>query len=744
VREVEGTLFDVNEFGPWIILWVYDSEGRLHRFLDEFTPRAYGRGSERDLIRVASEFERRGAIQSVWWVERQEFYSGKTIEVMEFRIKDASAMAKFRDLALSAEDRITFYNCDIPPGQYYLSTQHLYPLCKLSVIASDSGQVLDLQTADEPLAPDYRIPEHWKTLYLAGEGMRQGARSRKELSLQFGGEEVRVRLSQGEEAIHTVNEVIERYNPDLVISREGDGVLFPALLRLADECATPLIVDRDRVPTYRKVETEGRTFTSYGRVYYRGPDLPLFGRIHIDERNSFTYKEAGLDGVIELARLARLPVQRAARTTPGTAMSAIELDHAIRHGILVPWRKSEPERRKTALELLRVDKGGLVFLPKLGTHESVVEIDFASQYPSIMTESNISPETMFCDCCENSSVPEAGYRVCEKREGLIPQVLRPLVKLRREYKQLIQAEGTTDEERERYTCRRSAVKWALVSCFGYMGYRNARFGRIEAHEAITAWGRETLLRAKEIAEDHGYRLVHAIVDSLWLVHDQLSEEEVERLCARITEETKVEMVVEGYYRWIVFPPSKQNHDRPVPACYFGLFSDGRLKVRGLMCRKGDTPEIVREVQTRMLEKLMEAETIDECKKLVPDLVRILQSGIAEVHSGTVERDRLLVRRTLTRDPADYVMNTQVARAARELEAQGLKVHPGEKISFVIKPAGGGKKRNERTGREHTSGEEYSVTEYVKLLTRAAGEILEPLCGVNAVAALLRTNTAISA
>jgi len=29
-------------------------------------------------------------------------------------------------------------------------------------------------------------------------------------------------------------------------------------------------------------------------------------------------------------------------------------------------------------------------------------------------------------------------------------------------------------------------------------FRCARFGRIEAHEAVTAWGLETLLRAKEI------------------------------------------------------------------------------------------------------------------------------------------------------------------------------------------------------------------------------------------------------
>ncbi len=728
MKEIQGTLFDVNEFDSWIILWVYDAEGKLHRLLHEFEPRAYGRGERAQLISIAAEFERRSAIRSVGWVERQEFYTGKMIEVMEFRLKDAASANKFRELATTAESSITFYNCDIPAAQYYLSTMKLYPLCQLSVFADDNAHVLDIKAGDEALSPDYQLPDHWRTLRLSGEMMR-GGRSTQKINLRWEGQERDIALSQGAEAIKSFNQVMNTYDPDLIVSCHGDAQIFPALLQLANECGTPLLIDRDRIPTFRQIETAGRSFTSYGRVYYRGPDLPLIGRLHIDERNSFTYKEAGLDGVVELARLARLSIQRAARTTPGTAMSAIEVDCAVRSGILVPWRKSEPERRKTALELLKVDKGGLVFLPRLGAHENVVEIDFASQYPSIMSEYNISPETMFCDCCANSAVPEAGYRICEKRPGLIPRVLRPLVRLRRDYKALIKA-SVSDEERARYSNRRSAIKWMLVSCFGYMGYKNARFGRIEAHEAITAWGRETLLRAKEIAEGEDYRLIHAIVDSLWLMRDDLQEEAVEQLCEQITRETKIEMVIEGYYRWIVFAPSKQNPDRPVPACYFGLFCDGRLKVRGLMCRQADTPPIVRELQTRMLERLTEAQTIEACQRMTLELARMLQSGIDEIQSGTVERGRLLITKTLTKHPDDYVMNTQVARAARELAAQGIAVHPGEKIEFVIRP--GAKKikcPKERTLDFGAAGEEYSASEYVKLMRRAATEILEPLCGV---------------
>jgi DNA polymerase elongation subunit (family B) len=60
------------------------------------------------------------------------------------------------------------------------------------------------------------------------------------------------------------------------------------------------------------------------------------------------------------------------------------------------------------------------------------------------------------------------------------------------------------------------MKWLLVRCFGYAGYKNARFGKIETYEAINAVARETLLFAKEIAETDGFELINALVDSLYV------------------------------------------------------------------------------------------------------------------------------------------------------------------------------------------------------------------------------------
>ena len=142
----------------------------------------------------------------------------------------------------------------------------------------------------------------------------------------------------------------------------------------------------------------------------------------------------GLAGLIEQARVAKVDLQHMARTTTGTGITSMQLETACRDGLLIPYRKQEPEAFKTALELLQTDQGGLVFAPIIGYHEQVGELDFSSMYPSIMTRFNISPETVNCRCCRDdptAQVPEIGHHTCRHRKGLVPRTLAPLLDKRR-------------------------------------------------------------------------------------------------------------------------------------------------------------------------------------------------------------------------------------------------------------------------------------------------------------------------
>ena len=70
------------------------------------------------------------------------------------------------------------------------------------------------------------------------------------------------------------------------------------------------------------------------------------------------WDDYGLDGVLEAARVTALPVQTAARVSPGTGISAMQIVTALRLGVLVPWHKQQVERPKTALDLMHATRAG--------------------------------------------------------------------------------------------------------------------------------------------------------------------------------------------------------------------------------------------------------------------------------------------------------------------------------------------------------------------------------------------------
>ena len=55
-----------------------------------------------------------------------------------------------------------------------------------------------------------------------------------------------------------------------------------------------------------------------------------------------------------------------------------------------------------------------------------------------------------------------------------------------------------------------------VVCFGYFRYRNARFGCAEVHQAIQCMGRDSMTRARTLAQQEGFRMVHELTDCLFL------------------------------------------------------------------------------------------------------------------------------------------------------------------------------------------------------------------------------------
>jgi DNA polymerase-2 len=352
---------------------------------------------------------------------------------------------------------------------------------------------------------------------------------------------------------------------------------------------------------------------------------------------------------------------------------------AHRDGVLVPWHKQQAEDRKTVLDLIRSDLGGLVFQPTIGLHKDVAEIDFISMYPSIMARFNISPETIR----PGHADPETGLPMTTREIGLVPKTLEPLLEKRIALKGRLLSMSKWDTRYKFYKAQSAAHKWLLVTCFGYLGYKNARFGKIEAHEAVTAYGRETLLRAKEAAEDLGFTVLHLYVDGMWVHKEGLNKSsDFDALMDEIEERTKLPLALDGIYRWICFLPSRQNPKVPVANRYFGVFQNGEIKCRGIELRRHDTPAFIKELQQEALDILARSPNADHLQPGLERIQALTARRLDDLRHGRIPPQKLLVRQTLSRAVKEYKVPSPAAIAAAQLEKEGKFLRPGQAVGFI--------------------------------------------------------------
>jgi len=755
---LRGWLFDIYPTHGGMVAWIVDEAGQSHRLVDPFQPSFYAAGPARTLRQLAADLARTRLAAPVGMTSRQEFWTGEPKDVLEFVLLDSEKQpALLRRLAVPRPG-ITLYDCDLPLSLSYCHARGIFPLARVTVhLAEEQGgakgtisnfefRISNFETDNPEPDPDnsqfairnsqlhfavegspweLEYPEPPLTLMAltcrgdeAGRGAPLG--TLRSITIACLGDETT--LEEGDPALllAELNRLIRQYDPHAILTDWGDAFLIPTLLRLAEHTGIRLELDREAVR--RRIQPAGRSYFSYGRVVYQAPSYPFFGRWHLDSKNSFILKETALAGLMELSRLSKVPIQKMARTSPGSAISQMQLDRALTDGILVPWKKGEPERWKTAWDLLVADKGGLVYQPITGLYEHVAEVDFASMYPAMMVRHNISPETVDCACCPDNAAPEIGYSTCRRREGLVTRTLRPILLHRQELKRL--RNSAVGVARERYDQRQTALKWILVTCFGYLGYKNARFGKIEAHETVTAYAREKLLTARTLAEERGFRVLHAIVDSMWLQKPGATEAEVRDLCRAIREAVGIEINLEGFYKWLSFLPSRVDPAVSVANRYLGAFRSGELKLRGIDLRRSDTPPLVAEAQQRMVEVLGEADDLAGFAARIPRVLEIFEEYAWRLREGQVRLEALTIRRTVSKEAHQYKTNSQVGLASRQLANRGVAVRPGERVRYVISDADAPDAAS-RVQALPLLGPDtaYDTGKYLELLCRAAETLL---------------------
>lgn len=504
-------------------------------------------------------------------------------------------------------------------------------------------------------------------------------------------------------------------DPDILILGSSD--LVPLLYEKATGVEFDTF-DLGRKPGWQKLAGES-TYESYGRVGHSPARYNIPGRAIIDTSNTFFWQQTNLDGVFDLVERSLKPLQETAWASIGNVLTAIQIREAQQRDVLVPWNSWRHEKFKTMSVLHDADRGGFIFSPDVGLHEDVHELDFSSLYPNIIRTRNISPETIRCEChSDRNDVPGLGYSVCDK-PGYLPDVLQPIIKDREEYKAAMRETDDPDREAD-LRGRSEALKWILVSCFGYQGFSNAKFGRIECHEAINAFAREILLDSKEILEANGWQVIHGIVDSIWVkAIDGGQPTPLQKLCDKITEEIGITLDYEAHYEWIAFVPRVDSDTGALNQYFAKIKDEDRFKKRGIEVRQRSTPQFIEDCQMDLIQ-ILDATRDPEvvCDRL--------QQHIDTLTAGEVEPENLLIKKRVSKQLAEYSQYTQNVAALERADGFDFRIEAGENVRYLVVDDTKASRDRVKLEFENLEKGEYDAEYYTTLLVRAAESVLSPL------------------
>ena len=769
----EGWILDVHpdRDSESMVVWLKCDDGTVSGYRVRWSPTLHVSGEGDRLRLLGSRLQRMEYQQSLGGLKvrmamgRLSHEATGPVEVLEVGVLRASNMARVADVILALGEWRDFevFSVDPKPSQRFLFDHGTHPFGRIRV-TSGGIEPLDSRTeAGWSPPPISRVMLSVDCRDTHGKRTSRGrVRSVTLRDLGDGSpsttrEDIRIRMvpdRDPESFIDELERAVHWLDPDIVVTKKGDSIDFPALSSIASRMGRHIRLGRNM----REVALRRKAVTtwSYGRLLRSDAYHALEGRLHIDMGDSFIGKEGGVEGLCELSRMSGIPPQDLSRLSPGSAISAIQIRQSMEDGVLVPWKKNRPEDMKTANQMILSDRGGLYLDPRSGVHKNVYELDFASLFPSIIATRNISPETMNCDCCIPSGasrsgrlpldpakssreicrrassgselelpVPEIGGHTCTKRHGFLGRVVAPIIERRRHLKSRITTKGDAWDKRQ------NVLKWLLVTCFGYTGYRNARFGRIECHEAICSWSREILLDAKQMAEDSGWDCLHAIVDSIWITDNRgrsesQRDDSISELISRIGASSGVPIELEDVYDWIAFVPNRTTGVGALTK----YFAHGRKgwKIRGIELRQHSTCKWISEVQWGILEELRTSspdQSLDRAVDAYRDQVRRLRNG------GVPLSKLVISRRVRHRVGEHKVMNLTSASLLRE-KSLGQLTPPGRKIHFAVvgrdrpNPQDRVRMRSEIAScSQSVKGQKADLEYYEALALRAASALISP-------------------
>ncbi len=350
-------------------------------------------------------------------------------------------------------------------------------------------------------------------------------------------------------------------------------------------------------------------------------------------------------------------------------------------------------------------KGAKVVKPKPGVHFNVVVLDFASLYPSIIKEYNLSYETVRCPHpeCKVNVVPETSHWICTKRRGMSSLLIGFLRDIRvKWFKPKSKDKGLNDELRRWYSVVERALKVIINASYGVFGAEHFPFYCLPVAESTAAIGRHTIEATIRKAQELSMEILYGDTDSVFIKNPQ--EKKISELIEWSQKALNVDLDVDKVYRYVAFSERKKN--------YLGVFKDGSVDIKGLTGRKRNSPQFIQKAFLQMVSVLSRVNSEQDFNEAKEEIERIARTCYVKIQRREFTLEDFAFRVQLTKPIKSYVKTTpQHVKAARQLLELGKEIKPGDIISFVKVKGKEGVRPIELARKEEIDTEKYK--EYLR-------------------------------
>ncbi|MHA1642424.1 MAG: DNA-directed DNA polymerase I [Promethearchaeota archaeon] len=426
--------------------------------------------------------------------------------------------------------------------------------------------------------------------------------------------------------------------------------------------------------------------------------------------------------IILLCRITKLPIHEMLRRQISTWIQNIFYFEHRRKRFLIPRRSEITELKEGGFSKAQIEgkgfQGAYVVPPVPGIHFDVVVMDFASLYPSIIKEYNLSYETVLCphEDCKDNVIEGIPYHVCTHKMGIFAYVVGFLRDIRVNFfKPMSGDKSLTQKQRSYYKTIQQALKVFINSAYGTFGSSNFPLFCLPVAESITAKGRYSIKETIKKANEIGVKVLYGDTDSVFLLNP--SYEQMREISNWSKEKLKLDLEEEKVFQFLALSERKKN--------YIGIYKDSKLvDIKGLLAKKKNTPDFIKKIFSQIIEILKDVkdeEKFAQSRKKIIDIVRENLKKIGKPGAFPLEDYAINISLQKSLEKYDKTIPQHV-RVALELQnVTGKKLQKGDVVSFIKSKGSLGAK-----ALELAKIEDIDVKKYKELLRSALEQLLDAL------------------